>query len=331
MPKLLPSKALPSVPWQARHADSDYGVSDEPDWRQVDWASHLHQVQVGRDTLTYVDLGEGEGSPVVFVHGLGGQWQNFIETLPRVALERRVLALDLPGFGASEMPAGGEISIQEYGKVIAGFCEALGLDDVALVGNSMGGFITAEVTIQNPGRVERLVLISAAGITSSNLLHTPTKLIGQVAKVVTAATSASHHRRMSSRPVTRHVALALVARHPSKLRADAAWEGLIKGAGRDGFEAALMASVNYDYRDRLEEITCPTLIIWGENDSVVSVEDAHEYERLISDSRKTVMEDTGHVPMMERPRAVNDVLLEFLAETGPAEQKETVDAVSERR
>jgi len=331
MQKILPSKALPSVPWQARHADSDYGVSDKPDWRQVDWASHLHRLQVGQDSLTYVDLGEGEGNPVVFVHGLGGQWQNFIETLPRIAQERRVLALDLPGFGSSEMPAGGEISIQEYGKVVDGFCEVLGLERVALVGNSMGGFIAAEVTIQNPERVERLVLISAAGITSSNILHAPTRLIGRVAKVVTAATTASHHRRMSSRPVTRHVALALVARHPCKLRADAAWEGLIKGAGRDGFEAALMASVKYDYRDRLEEIECPTLIIWGENDSVISVEDAHEYERLISDSRKTVMEDTGHVPMMERPRAVNDVVLEFLAETGAAEERETVDAASERR
>jgi len=91
MHKILPSKAMPSVPWQARHADSDYGVSDEPDWRQVDWASHLHRVEVGQDSLTYVDLGEGEGNPVVFVHGLGGQWQNFIETLPRIAQERRMM------------------------------------------------------------------------------------------------------------------------------------------------------------------------------------------------------------------------------------------------
>jgi len=53
MRQVLPSKSLPSVPWQARHADSDYGVSDEPDWRQVDWASHLHRAEVGQDSLTY--------------------------------------------------------------------------------------------------------------------------------------------------------------------------------------------------------------------------------------------------------------------------------------
>ena len=64
---------------------------------------------------------------------------------------------------------------------------------------------------------------------------------------------------------------------------------------------------------------------------MITVDDAHEYERLISDSRKTVMEDTGHVPMMERPRAVNDVLLEFLSETGTASEREPVDHASERR
>jgi pimeloyl-ACP methyl ester carboxylesterase len=178
--------------------------------------------------------------------------------------------------------------------------------------------------------VERLVLVSAAGITSANVMATPTRVAGRVAATVTAYTAA-RHRSMARRPVSRHLALALVARHPSRLRPDTAWEGLMKGAGKPAFEAALRACISYDYRDRLGDIACPTLIVWGENDSIISVEDAHQYERLISDSRKVVMEDTGHVPQVERPRAVNDVLLEFLGETGPAEDKEPVDAVSERR
>ena len=62
---------------------------------------------------------------------------------------------------------------------------------------------------------------------------------------------------------------------------------------------------------------------------MISVRDAHEYERLISDSRKVVMRDTGHVPMVERPRAFNEVLMEFVAETGPAEEKEPVQGESQ--
>ncbi len=330
MAKILPSTAAPSLPWHARQADSDYGLSDEPNWRSVDWGSHLHTVQIGENEINYVDMGEGDDPPVVLVHGLAGQWQNFIENIPRLATQRRVLAPDLPGFGMSPMPSEGEISIQAYGRVVQRFCETLGLERVALVGNSMGGFIAAEVTIQDPERVDRLVLISAAGLTSSNVYEAPTAVIGRVAQTITATTAAGH-KRMARRPRGRHMALALVARHPSKLKADSAWEGLMKGADKPGFRAALMASVRYDYRDRLSDIKCPTLIVWGENDSVITVDDAHEYERLISDSRKTVMEDTGHVPMMERPRAVNEVLLEFLSETGPAEERETVDHVSERR
>ena len=330
MAKILPSTAAPSLPWHARRADSDYGVSDEPNWREVDWAAYLNTVLVDGSEINYVDMGEGDATPVVLVHGLAGQWQNWIENIPRLARDRRVIAPDLPGFGMSAMPADGEISIQAYGRVVQRFCEELGLERVALIGNSMGGFITAEMTIQDPDRVERLVLISAAGITSSNVYEAPTALIGRIAQAITAATAAGH-KRMARRPRGRHASLALVARHPSKLKPDVCWEGLMKGADKPGFRAALMASVRYDYRERLSEIRCPTLILWGENDSVITVEDAHQYERLIRDSRKTVMEDTGHVPMVERPRAVNDVLLEFLAETGPSEEREPVDHVSERR
>ena len=60
----------------------------------------------------------------------------------------------------------------------------------------------------------------------------------------------------------------------------------------------------------------PTLIVWGEQDSIIPVRDADEFERLIADSRKVVMKDTGHMPMAERPQAFNDVLVDFLAERG---------------
>jgi len=327
MPRVLPSSARPSAPWHARRADGDYGVSAEPSWREVDWLAHSKQAEIGGRSVNYVDIGSGDATPVVFVHGLGGQWQNWLENIPRAAQERRVIALDLPGFGLSDMPRE-RISIPGYGRCVAALCDQLGLDRVALVGNSMGGFIAAEVAIQNPERVERLVLVSAAGITSANVYRAPTALIGRIAVAVTAY-SAPLDVRMAKRPVGRHAALALVARHPSRLAADMAYEGLIKGAGKPGFLAALMASVDYDFRDHLREISCPTLIVWGENDSVISVRDAHEFERLIPDCRKLVMKDTGHVPMVERPIAFNDVLMEFLIETGRAEDKEPAEGESQ--
>ena len=125
------------------------------------------------------------------------------------------------------------------------------------------------------------------------------------------------------------MSLALVARHPRLLKADLAYEGFFKGAGKPGFDDALRACLDYDFRDRLPEVKVPTLIVWGEKDSIIPVHDADEFERLIEDSRKIVMKDTGHIPMAERPQTFNDLLVEFLAETGRAEDKEGAQGESQ--
>ncbi|MFN2617157.1 MAG: alpha/beta fold hydrolase [Thermoleophilaceae bacterium] len=319
--------ARPTAPWHAKRADEEYGQSAEPSWRAVDWLSHLHEAEIEGRRVNYVDFGSGEGTPVVLVHGLGGQWQNWLENIPRIGQERRVIALDLPGFGLSKMPPD-EISISGYGRCVRALCRHVGIERAHLVGNSMGGFIASEVAIQFPELVERLVLVSAAGISSASASRAPTLTVGRVAAAV-ASYTAARHRQMARRRVTRHAALLFVARHPSKLAADLVWEGFMKGAGKPGFNDALKASLEYDYRDRLDEISVPTLIVWGENDTVIPVRDAQEFERLIEDSRKVVMDDTGHVPMAERPRTFNDLLLDFLSETGPAEDREPAEAQSQ--
>ena len=213
---IIPSKARPAPPWAARRADEGYGATAQPDWRETNWREHLHWLEIDDRKVNYVDFGSGDGPPVVFVHGLGGAWQNWLENIPRLGQERRVLALDLPGFGHSEMPLR-EISISGYGKTVEKFCDSLDLGEVVLVGNSMGGFVAAEVAIQFPGRVERLVLVSAAGITSTNLHRRPVQTWGRVAAAV-GTYGAANSRAVVARPGVRHLSLAFVARHPSRLR-----------------------------------------------------------------------------------------------------------------
>ena len=320
--------AAPAPPWRDRDADEGYGATASPNWRQTNWARELKRIEVDGTPINYVDVGSGDEDPVVLVHGLGGQWQNWLENIPRLAQDRRVLALDLPGFGLTPEPSDGEISIPGYGRCVDAFCEELGLGKVDMVGNSMGGFVAAEVAIQFPERVSRLVLVSAAGITSADSLQTPILTIGRLASAIAMNTTAQD-RQLAARPITRHASLALVARHPRLLKADLAYEGFFKGAGKGGFGAALRACLDYDFRDRLPDVKVPTLIVWGEKDAIIPVRDANEFERLISDSRKVVMKDTGHIPMAERPQAFNDVLVGFLAETGPAEENEPADGESQ--
>ncbi|HEX8051521.1 MAG TPA: alpha/beta fold hydrolase [Thermoleophilaceae bacterium] len=312
--KRFPRPVPPAAPWHAGRAGDDYGVRDEPDWRTIDWSEHLRRVEIGGRAVNYVDIGPRESdepaTPVVFVHGISGNWQNWLENIPRFAQHRRVVALDLPGSGESEDPAG-KISMSGLGATVDALAEHLDLGEVALVGNSMGGFISAETTIQFPERVERLVLVSAAGITTTDLARTPVMAWGR-AIAMSGTRSAAEVRMAILRPRLRHLVFSLIMRHPSRIPADTLFE-ISKGAGPDAFLDTLKAILEYDFRERLPEIRCPTLIVWGANDAIIPSRDAYEYERLIPGTQPVVMlEDTGHVAMIERPVTFNDTVLEFL-------------------
>ncbi len=155
-----------------------YGDPD-PAWLGIDWSEHRHEIDVVGARANYVEM--GEGPPIVFVHGLSGAWQNWLEQIPHFARSHRVIAVDLPGFGASPMPPW-EISVPAYGTFLRDFCERLGVERCAIVGNSMGGFIATEVAIAEPERVSHLVLVSAAGITWARARREPAAMIGRVGR-----------------------------------------------------------------------------------------------------------------------------------------------------
>jgi pimeloyl-ACP methyl ester carboxylesterase len=299
---------------------ADYGNPDpRPQWMDVEWRAHLHRVELPGAEVVYAELGEGE--PMLFVHGLGGCWQNWLETLPHFARDHRAIALDLPGFGASPMPTW-EISMAAYGRLLHDFCERLGIEGVAaLVGNSMGGFAATEAAIERPGRFERLVLVSAAGISFAEVEGRRSVAIARSINEA-APHIAAPRPTWFARPRGKQVAFGRVMREPRRLRPELLREQMTPGLGSEGFVDAVAAIVGYDTRQRLTEIEVPTLIVWGLNDRVVPVEAAVGYHRLIPHSRLEIFERTGHVPMLERPARFNKTLDEFLDHglAGPADQ-----------
>ena len=313
---------MPGLPHRARNAGDDYGARTEPSWREVNWQDHLRQVSVDGRTVNYVDYGEGSPDlhPVVMIHGLGGCWQNWLENIrPIAATGRRVIAVDLPGFGYSEPPEG-EISISGYGRAVNALCDELDLGEVVLIGHSMGGFTSCETAIQFPERVERIVLISAAGITTSDIAHQPV-LVGARVAAALGTRAAARSRQVVVRKRLRRPLYASFIRYPDLLATDFLFEST-QGSGRPAFNSALAAILGYDFRDRLPEISVPVLIIWGSDDMLVPDSDADQFERLIPQSRKVVLDDTGHSAMMERPRRVNDLIVEFLGEATAAPGRE---------
>jgi pimeloyl-ACP methyl ester carboxylesterase len=310
-----------ATPPPAAPADSPSAAAPaRVDWRSIDWRSRQRWAEVEGSPVNLIELRpereREETQPLVFVHGLAGSWPNWLEQLATFAAQRRVIALDLPGFGHSPMPRE-KLSISGYARMLDALLDQLGVDAAAVVGNSMGGFIGAELAIAFPQRVERLVLVSAAGLSTHNVRGSAPALpvMRRLERVLIAsgAWAASKSDAVVRRPRLRQAALSVVVRHPDRLDAALASEQ-IRGAGKPGFVQGLEAVLDYEIRERLGEIACPTLIVWGERDRLINVRDADLFEQLIPNSRKVVFEDTGHMSMLERPERFNALLEQFLDE-----------------
>jgi pimeloyl-ACP methyl ester carboxylesterase len=304
--------------------DGTYADGDDSTWMGIDWPSMTRELTIDGRRVGVVDTG-GDAPPLLFLHGLGGIWQNWLLNIPAFMDSHRCLAVDLPGFGLSEKPDG-EISIPGFAHTVDRVCDELGVEEPVVVGNSMGGFVGAELAVSFPTRVSKLVLVAAAGLSTEYLTREPL-LAGARAFMVLTARTGLRGSPVVKRRRLRRLALAPIVRYPEKLSVPLATE-LVGGANAPGFIDSFEALMTYSFRDRLERIEVPVLIVWGRNDMLVPVDDAEMFEHLIGDNAHSVIfEDTGHLPMLERPTRFNELLAGFIAgERAPEAGVEGVSA-----
>ena len=290
--------------------DSSYADGDDSTWMRLDWPSMTRRLPVLGREVNVVDTG-GAGPPLLFVHGLGGCWQNWLLNIPAFMESHRVIAPDLPGFGESQLPAE-DISIRGYAKVLDALCDELGVESASVIGNSMGGFVGAELALSFPTRVEKLVLVAAAGLSIENRQSEPLLTLARLWGAGATWLGARGHS-VVTRPRMRRLGMQMLVRYPEKLTPALTYE-LVRGTGAPGFMPALKALLDHSYRDQLPRIEVPVLVVWGRNDMLVPRGDAREYVELIGDNaRREMFEDTGHLPMIERPSRFNRVVEDFLA------------------
>jgi pimeloyl-ACP methyl ester carboxylesterase len=269
----------------------------------------LSDVVIDGHSVHVIDSG-GDKPPILFIHGLGGIWQNWLLNLPAFMDAHRVVTFDLPGFGQSEVAP--EESIPAFARTADRLCDALGIDCPVVVGNSMGGFVGAELAVSFPTRVEKLVLVSAAGLSTEYVAREPTLALGRAVAALTAKAGAGSNA-VIRRKRLRRALLQFVVRYPERLSGPITAE-LIRGGPSPGFNESFRELLGYSFRDKLEKIEVPTLIVWGRNDMLVPVEDAAEFEHLIGENAQSVVfEDTGHLAMLERPNRFNRLLADFIA------------------
>jgi pimeloyl-ACP methyl ester carboxylesterase len=300
--------------------DHDYGRQGRAPWLDVDWQRHQHQLRIDGREVNYVDLGEGPA--LVLIHGLGASWQSWLENMPEFARDHRVVAMDLPGFGYSEMPEE-EISIEYYAGWTRRLLEALGIESAAVVGNSMGGFVGADLAIRYPQLVQRLVFVSAAIFWQTYRRAQPLLRLARLTDAAAARALTRATDDIATRHRLRTWALASAGfRYPHLISPELAHEMVRSARRTDGFLPGLEALADYSLEEELPKIQCPTLIVWGAQDTLVPVKDAKRLQELIPGARREVFERTGHVAMLERPERFNRLLREFLEEEEPARRAE---------
>jgi pimeloyl-ACP methyl ester carboxylesterase len=285
-----------------------YGVVGHAEWLAVNWRDYLRTAMIeGRD-VNYLQFGDPAQPTAVLIHGLAGCWQNWLANIVELSRSFHVVALDLPGFGHSDLPADG-ISIPGYADTVAGLMDHLGVEKAHLIGNSMGGMVSAQFAISHPTRVERMILVSPAGWSTSDTPASVSKFAA-IGGLISARIGANREF-ITRRPKLRARVMRGVVAYPEKLSPEITYE-VIGATGKRGFAQALVAILGYDLRDKLTSVETPTLVIWGRWDGVISWRDAYKFGDALPNSEVIVLSETAHVAMVEHPEWFDRTATEFL-------------------
>jgi pimeloyl-ACP methyl ester carboxylesterase len=261
----------------------------------------------------------GEGRPVVFLHGFADTADSWRRVVPRLLTAgHRVVAIDVPPFGRSGDPAAmnGSTLVDWYAVFMAELREELNLDDVTLVGHSLGGAIALGAALEQPEAVDRLSLIAPAGLGGSApwwwqavagrpvnwaaLLKLPNPVAGQAIKAgVRSFLEAGliYDARGMEDVVDHFVGLHGGRRELARLLA----------IGRDlipGYDGTLI--------QRAGELDCPVTVIWGREDRLAPLEHGQAFADAVPHAVVRVLDHCGHYPQIELPSRVSDALEELL-------------------
>lgn len=284
-----------------------------------------HKVVDVDGPVHYIDFG-GEGTPLVMVHGLGGNALNWLDVGPPIALHHRAVALDLAGFGQTPL-FHRSAALGANADLVRGFIEKLFDEPVVLMGNSMGGHISILVGADHPELVSRLVLVDPA-VPGVHVRRPAPPMLGVMAALsVPGLAENLLDRRLKSVPAERLVreTLALVCADPSRLSSEIV-EAHVQltreraGLGSQNQRAFLQATRSLGLRmadprfwPHARMVMAPTLVIHGELDRLIPVAAARELVRRVSGWELEVLEGVGHVPMMETPDLFMRVLSDWMA------------------
>jgi len=263
--------------------------------------------EVNGYTIHYRDVGRGE--PVVLLHGLFSSlhgWQPWVDELKS---NYRVITLDLPGFGMTGGPeTEGQYSEEDALKTIEMFIDKLGLDQFSLVGNSLGGYYAARYAMNHPDRVDQLILSDPIGFPQKPSFVT----------FVGSTLTAQQIGKIMQPPLVLGIGIWLTYGDDSRLDETELKRYLHFNQRRGAKQLYLDTFAFVELINLRQEplpffkIAAPTLIMWGEADTMTPLEQASQWRDYIQDSKVVVYPTVGHYPVEEMPKRTVDHARKFL-------------------
>ncbi|MEV5708945.1 alpha/beta fold hydrolase [Actinoallomurus sp. NPDC052274] len=247
----------------------------------------------------------GDGPPLLLMHGIGHRWQAWEPVIDLLAKERDVIAVDLPGFGASPpLPAGTPYGLNTVVGLLREFIDRLGIDRPHVAGNSLGGLFALEAA--DRGLARSVTALSPAGF------YTPLELryaaLVLRASRLGAGLPAPTMRRLANSPRMRGLMFGMIYGRPDLIGIDTLLADAAALRGAVGFEPTLRAGRETTFRGKVEDV--PVTIAWGTRDRLLRSSQAVRAQQALPHARFVWLRGCGHVPMGDDPALVARVLLE---------------------
>lgn len=239
---------------------------------------------------------KGEGELIVLLHGWGSNIKLFANLIDLLSKKYKVVAMDMPGFGESQEPPSAWC-VDDYADFVIEFLKAYDTKKVMLLGHSFGGRVIIKLNSREnlPFEVTKVILVDSAGIL-------PPK---------------SNKKSFRTRWY-KFCRTILATKLMQKIAPEALEKLRVKYGSADYVAASplmrqvLVKTVNEDLEPLLPNIKCPTLLVWGVNDTATPLSDGEKMEKLIPDAGLVKLENAGHYSFLEQQYTFNRVMCSFM-------------------
>lgn len=252
------------------------------------------------DGTRYVFLDGGKGEPLILIHGFGGNKDQFLSVAPALTSRYRLILMDLPGFGESSKTKGIAYTPKDQARWLDAFTRKLGLASFHLGGNSMGGQISLSYAASHPEKVKSLWLLAPAGLWDAPL-SAAGELSMQGKKAPLLVKNEKDFEEL----------MAFVMEKPSRI--PRAFMRIMARQRMDNYElekGIARDMVSQNVREEIRGLQTPSLIVWGTKDRMLNPATAAELKNLLPASEVNILENIGHIPMLEAPgKIVQDFFL----------------------